>query len=454
MRVIPLLIIFFALCGCVKSSEEHYVAPVTDLTISIVSESALQLSWTHSGSASGYQIDRKVGEEDWVADLYEVPATAMAFVDSGLTIGFTYAYRVTAQEGESRSNPVEVQSLLTYAVATPVFSLPPGDYNNDITVEITCATTGSTIRYTVDGSEPVETSSLYTGAVSVTQPKTLKARAWKAGWQVSETAANAYSFIVSPPGISPASGNYPIHQTITIACPTDGAQILYTTNGNSPAESGHVYSEPFEVYNNSTVKAQGFRSGWMASPVVASDYGISSGQSIGWDSGAFVNGEGFNADLDYTIFSRWSAYDLTSFVGNTIYSISFCPLSAASLYEVQVWSGGVQSGISADPGDLETSQPCEPDLYGDWCEVMLDHPIVIQPGREYWLAVFCNGAVGAQLGCDGGPAIDWKGDLVDYGHGVMEMHTQFTDSDYNWLLRAWIASDRSGSHKTELTRHR
>ncbi|MHB1463276.1 MAG: chitobiase/beta-hexosaminidase C-terminal domain-containing protein [Armatimonadota bacterium] len=64
-------------------------------------------------------------------------------------------------------------------VATPTFSPAPGTYSGTQSVSVSCATTGATIRYTTDGSEPTETSTQYTAPISVSTNKTVKARAFK-----------------------------------------------------------------------------------------------------------------------------------------------------------------------------------------------------------------------------------------------------------------------------------
>ncbi len=65
-------------------------------------------------------------------------------------------------------------------------------------MSITCATDGATIRYTVDGSEPNETSAAYTGPITVSVSTTLKAKAYLAGWTPSQTASAAYTIDSGP----------------------------------------------------------------------------------------------------------------------------------------------------------------------------------------------------------------------------------------------------------------
>ncbi|HOL67936.1 MAG TPA: chitobiase/beta-hexosaminidase C-terminal domain-containing protein, partial [bacterium] len=71
-------------------------------------------------------------------------------------------------------------------VSTPQFSPPPGSYASAQSVAITCSTSGASIRYTTDGSDPTETSTIYTTPVAVNTTTTIKARAFKEGMNPSQ----------------------------------------------------------------------------------------------------------------------------------------------------------------------------------------------------------------------------------------------------------------------------
>jgi hypothetical protein len=78
-------------------------------------------------------------------------------------------------------------------VATPVASPGAGSYVGAQSVTLTCATSGSTIRYTVDGSTPSDTiGTVYSGAFSVASSLTLKAIAYKTGYTNSNILTAAY----------------------------------------------------------------------------------------------------------------------------------------------------------------------------------------------------------------------------------------------------------------------
>lgn len=74
-------------------------------------------------------------------------------------------------------------------VPTPVIDPPSGGYTTAQKVSITCAKPGSTIRYTLNGSEPNSGSTLYTSPITISTNKTLKAKAFYSGWTPSATAS-------------------------------------------------------------------------------------------------------------------------------------------------------------------------------------------------------------------------------------------------------------------------
>jgi gliding motility-associated-like protein len=78
----------------------------------------------------------------------------------------------------------------------PVFSLAPGFYPSAQTVSITCADPSAIIRYTLDGSDPIATSTAYNGPINISSTKVLRASAF--GPTLSSfTETNTYFINVS-----------------------------------------------------------------------------------------------------------------------------------------------------------------------------------------------------------------------------------------------------------------
>jgi hypothetical protein len=80
--------------------------------------------------------------------------------------------------------------------ATPTFNPPAGVYGNPVNVAISSTTPGATIRYTLDGSNPTETSTLYTNPIPLSVNTTVKAIAYATGMDPSYIATAAYIFPV------------------------------------------------------------------------------------------------------------------------------------------------------------------------------------------------------------------------------------------------------------------
>ena len=79
-------------------------------------------------------------------------------------------------------------------VAEPQFNPASCLFYPSTNVTITCATEGATIRYTLDGTDPTESSVLYTGAITLSDDAVLKARAWKSGMNPSVVVTATYTY--------------------------------------------------------------------------------------------------------------------------------------------------------------------------------------------------------------------------------------------------------------------
>ncbi len=79
-------------------------------------------------------------------------------------------------------------------VDDPVFSPATGvTFSPSLSVSLTCATAGATIRYTMDGTDPTEVSSEYGGPISLSATTTLKARAFNTGMAASGIVEATYT---------------------------------------------------------------------------------------------------------------------------------------------------------------------------------------------------------------------------------------------------------------------
>ena len=80
-------------------------------------------------------------------------------------------------------------------VQTPVISPDAGEYENQVSVSISCATNGASIYYTTDGSTPSMESALYEGEFTLTESSTISAIAVKDGFTASEVATATFTIV-------------------------------------------------------------------------------------------------------------------------------------------------------------------------------------------------------------------------------------------------------------------
>ncbi|MES2798446.1 MAG: CotH kinase family protein [Bacteroidota bacterium] len=85
---------------------------------------------------------------------------------------------------------------VNFYTPTPVFSIAPGFYPAAQSVTITCADAAATIRYTLDGSIPTATSTLYSGPVNINATRVLRAVAFSTSLS-SFTQTSTYFINVS-----------------------------------------------------------------------------------------------------------------------------------------------------------------------------------------------------------------------------------------------------------------
>jgi alpha-tubulin suppressor-like RCC1 family protein len=162
--------------------------------------------------------------------------------------------------------------------AAPAFAPVPGTYLDPQDVAITTTTPGASIRYTIDGTTPTDTTgTLYSGPVHLADSVTLRAVAFGFGIRTSAVTSGSYTIglHVAGPEFSPPPGTYSSAQDIAITTSTAGASIRYTADGTTPTDTiGTLYTAPVHAVEPLTLKAVAFKAGWTTSAVISGDYKI------------------------------------------------------------------------------------------------------------------------------------------------------------------------------------
>ncbi len=108
--------------------------------------------------------------------------------------GTQYTLKVTSDHN-AQITKIEVYFISEAGVAKPTFSPAAGTYSEAQSVTISCATSGATIYYTLDGEEPTDQSTEYTGAINVSETTTIKAIAYDATGASSNVASATYNIL-------------------------------------------------------------------------------------------------------------------------------------------------------------------------------------------------------------------------------------------------------------------
>ena len=199
------------------------------------------------------------------------PSTSSTVYSGSITVSSSETIKAIAAAVGSTNSAV-ASAAYTLAVATPVFSPAVGTYASSQAVTISDTTPGATIYYTTNGATPTTSSTVYSGAITVSSSETIKAIAAETGYTTSAAASAAYTLTVATPTFSPAAGTYSSSQTASISDTTPGATIYYTTNGTTPTTSSTKYASPISVSSSVTIKAIAAETGYTTSAVASAAF--------------------------------------------------------------------------------------------------------------------------------------------------------------------------------------
>ena len=295
-------------------------------------------------------------------------------------------------------------SAAPYASA-PAFSPGSGTYTTPQAVSLS-STPGATIYYTMDGSTPTTSSSVYSGPMTVAANGSLKAMAAASGFNNSSVASASYVIapVLSAPAFSVAAGTYTTPQSVTLTASSAGASIYYTTNGTTPTVSSTPYTGPITVSANETVEAIAVMAGYTSSAV---------------SSEAFVIAPVLPAPLFSaaagTYPSAQSIVISDSTPGTTIYyAINHAPTTASTVYSGPISVSATETLEAIAVANGYTSSPVATASY------------TISGSTSY--ISYANGFTGSSLSLNGGAAVNSNGQLVLTDGGAGESRSAWSSS--------------------------
>lgn len=137
-------------------------------------------------------------------------------------------------------------SIIGY-IESPVFSMPAGIYGEAFPLVITSYESGVQIRYTLDGSPPDESSSLYQNPIDIAATTIVRAQAFRTEYLPSPVVTQSYFFL---------------EKTVLpiLSIVTDPDNLWGRTNGiySHPSEQGKEWERPCSVEYFTMNRQRGF----------------------------------------------------------------------------------------------------------------------------------------------------------------------------------------------------
>lgn len=163
------------------------------------------------------------------------PTAASPAFTPGATVDKTDPFTLKAATFRTGLNPSAIVER-SYEFRPEYVQIGTGrqSFNDYTTIQLTCPTPGTQIRYTTDGTTPTTASPLYSPGshVSINRNMTVQAIAIRpgAGWLPSLVASRQYYLTVSEPRFTnPIVGMY---DTVDLTSDTPGASLYYSVTGS------------------------------------------------------------------------------------------------------------------------------------------------------------------------------------------------------------------------------
>jgi formylglycine-generating enzyme required for sulfatase activity len=246
------------------------------------------------------------------------PSTTSAVYNTPVPISVNTTLKAIAVKPGWVSSNITT-GIYNFNIYAPKFSLPGGQYSGMQTVSISCQTPGVEIRYTIDSYTPSPSSALYTAPLQISANTILKAKAFKQGFFDSPMTSATYFFVnnVAEPVFNPPQGEYYEPTLVSISCQTTGAEIRYTMDNTNPTTLSPLYTNPFLLNSNTTIRARAFYSDWNPSPIISVTYNVNlSLDMINIPAGVFTMGDTHNVGFQDAIPTHMitlPAYKISNF---------------------------------------------------------------------------------------------------------------------------------------------
>ncbi|MDD4667257.1 MAG: choice-of-anchor D domain-containing protein, partial [Candidatus Cloacimonetes bacterium] len=158
------------------------------------------------------------------------------------------------------------------------------------------------------------------------------------------------------------------------------------------------------------------------------------GEWITWcDPSDMGNGIGTNGAAQFDVAHRFDATDLLPFQGSTLTHVQIVPNEVNCVYTLKIWTGT----SAAQPSTMVHSQAIPSPVIGEWNTIELSTPVAIPATGELWIGYGVNTQAGHPAGCDDGPQIEGKGNMMNFD-GWDTLTGVAPTLTYNWSIQGYV----------------
>ena len=210
----------------------------------------------------------------------------------------------------------EVTASFEVQPSAPSLSSQSGTFEDALSVEISSIDNGVNIYYTLDGSDPTESSTPYSGTISLPLGTTTLKAITEIDGLVSEPTEQTYTIVPSAPVFSLSTGTYNSGTSVSITASLPGATIYYTTDGTDPSTSSSQYESAITLTSTTTLKAIAVKD-TVSSSITEATYTIRSGNLT--STGIYTkvsSADDLEVDANYIIVCQSESKALGAYIPN------------------------------------------------------------------------------------------------------------------------------------------
>lgn len=213
-----------------------------------------------------------------------------------------------------------------------------------------------------------------------------------------------------------------------------GTRVLHSYNLTGVGTAEPI---PFAVVLNGSVDgANNVNLSWLPTNLTPG------GTWIHWDSGDNYDSIGTGGSATFDVAAKFDSADITALgiAGQNLSGVRIWPAVAGATYTVEVWYG---DDANLAPTVLVSSTPVVNPIIDDWNEVQIS-PVPIPSTGALYFGYNVDTTTGYPAGCDAGPHVDGKGNLIQWGGIWYRLHELNSVLTFNWNIQGYaVASTRS-----------